>query len=150
MWFETKLWKKIFFLAPIAFGIVYLTFIRITPIALYSENISEIYIGMHCMMTEKIIDGSASIKKKQDIENAVHVLNGIVARRGRYSLEDLGGEPPQASVSCYDQNGKEIEEINFYDDFIMVDKTLYRIGNETYRKLGRLCEEYGECRFIEQ
>ena len=57
MWFEAKLWKKILFLMPIAFGIVYLIFIRTTPIDLYLENISEIYIGMHCMMTEEIIEG---------------------------------------------------------------------------------------------
>lgn len=149
MWFEAKLWKKILFLMPIAFGIVYLIFIRTTPIDLHSENISEIYIGMHCMMTEEIIDGRASIKKEENIENAVHALNRIVAKRGRYSMEELSGEPPQATITCYDHNGKQIEEINFYDNFVMVDKTLYKISKATYRKLSQLCEEYGECRFIE-
>ncbi len=149
LWFRTKLWKKILIVMIVAFVIVYLVYFRTTPVYLNSGNISKIYIGMYCTMTDDIIDGKASIKEKSDIEDAVRVLNRLEATRGEYSFEELSGEPPQAIVTCYDQYDNEIDEIRFYDNFVMVDKKLYKISNASYRKLGGLCERYGECSIIE-
>ncbi len=86
---------------------------------------------------------------EQEFEDVVHVLNRLEATRGEYSFEELSGEPPQAVVTCYDQYDNEIDEIRFYDNFVMVDKKLYKISNASYRKLGGLCERYGKCRIIE-
>ena len=59
---------------------------------------------MHSMMTDDIITGKASIKGREDVENVVCSLNRIKAIRGKYSAEELSGEPPQAMITCYDEN----------------------------------------------
>ena len=109
------------------------------------DNISEIYIGMHSMMTDDIITGKASIKGREDVENVVCSLNRIKAIRGKYSAEELSGEPPQAMITCYDENGNEIYTVKFYDGFMMVDNELYRITGKVYKELAELCDKYGEC-----
>ena len=51
-WFEIKLWKKLIILFPITFIIIFVTLFETTPVNLNASNISEIYIGMHSMMTD--------------------------------------------------------------------------------------------------
>ena len=50
------------------------------------------------MMTDDIITGKASIKGREDVKNVVCSLNRIKAIRGKYSAEELSGEPPQAMI----------------------------------------------------
>ena len=82
---------------------------------------------MHSMMTDDIITGKASIKGRENVKNVVCSLNRIKAIRGKYSAEELSGEPPQAMITCYDENDNEIYTVKFYDGFMMVDNELYRI-----------------------
>ena len=144
-WFEIKLWKKIIIILPITFIIIVVTLFETTPVNLNASNISEIYIGMHSMMTDDIITGKASIKGREDVENVVCSLNRIKAIRGKYSAEELSGEPPQAMITCYGESGKEIYTVKFYDGFMMVDNELYRITGKVYKELAELCDKYGEC-----
>ncbi|MFR5618548.1 MAG: hypothetical protein ACLTJ5_06775 [Clostridium sp.] len=69
--FEIKLWKKLIILFPITFIIIFVTLFETTPVNLNASNISEIYIGMHSMMTDDIIAGKASIKGREDVKNVV-------------------------------------------------------------------------------
>jgi hypothetical protein len=101
---------------------------------------------MHSMMTDDIITGKASIKGREDVENVVCSLNRIKAIRGKYSAEELSGEPPQAMITCYGESGKEIYTVKFYDGFMMVDNELYRITGKVYKELAELCDKYGKCR----
>lgn len=144
-WFEIKLWKKLIILFPITFIIIFVTLFETTPVNLNASNISEIYIGMHSMMTDDIITGKASIKGREDVKNVVCSLNRIKAIRGKYSAEELSGEPPQAMITCYGESGKEIYTVKFYDGFMMVDNELYRITGKVYKELAELCDKYGEC-----
>ena len=48
-------------------------------------------------------------------------------------------------ITCYDENGKEIYIVKFYDGFMMVDNELYRITGKVYKELAELCDKYGEC-----
>ena len=77
-WFEIKLWKKLIILFPITFIIIFVTLFETTPVNLNASNISEIYIGMHSMMTDDIITGKASIKGREDV---VVSDNGMGMRR---------------------------------------------------------------------
>ena len=133
-WFEIKLWKKLIILFPITFIIIFVVLFE-----------TEIYIGMHSMMTDDIITGKASIKGREDVENVVCSLNRIKAIRGKYSAEELSGEPPQAMITCYGESGKEIYTVKFYDGFMMVDNELYRITGKVYKELAELCDKYGKC-----
>ena len=72
-------------------------------------------------------------------------MNRIKAIRGKYSAEELSGEPPQAMITCYDENDNEIYTVKFYDGFMMVDNELYRITGKVYKELAELCDKYGEC-----
>ncbi len=144
-WFEIKLWKKLIILFSITFIIIFVTLFETTPVNLNASNISEIYIGMHSMMTDDIITGKASIKGREDVKNVVCSLNRIRAIRGKYSAEELSGEPPQAMITCYDENDNEIYTVKFYDGFMMVDSELYRITGKVYKELAELCDKYGEC-----
>ena len=144
-WFEIKLWKKLIILFPITFIIIFVTLFETTPVNLNASNISEIYIGMHSMMTDDIITGKASIKGREDVKNVVCSLNRIKAICGKYSAEELSGEPPQAMITCYDENDNEIYTVKFYDGFMMVDNELYRITGKVYKELAELCDKYGEC-----
>ena len=100
---------------------------------------------MHSMMTDDIITGKASIKGREDVKNVVCSLNRIKAIRGKYSAEELSGEPPQAMITCYDENDNEIYTVKFYDGIMMVDNELYRITGKVYKELAELCDKYGEC-----
>ena len=82
---------------------------------------------------------------REDVENVVCSLNRIKAIRGKNSAEELSGEPPQAMITCYDENGNEIYTVKFYDGFMMVDSELYRITGKVYKELAELCDKYGEC-----
>ena len=144
-WFEIKLWKNIIILFPITFIIIFVTLFETTPVNLNASNISEIYIGMHSMMTDDIITGKASIKERENIKNVVCSLNRIKAIRGKYSAEELSGEPPQARITCYDENDKEISKGKCYAGFMLVDNELYRITGKVYKELAELCDKYGEC-----
>ena len=113
-WFEIKLWKKLIILFPYNFYNYFCcSFFETAPVNLNASNISEIYIGMHSMMTDDIITGKASIKGREDVENVVCSLNRIKAIRGKYSAEELSGEPPQAMITCYGESGKEIYTVKF-------------------------------------
>ena len=125
-WFEIKLWKKLIILFPITFIIIFVTLFETTPVNLNASNISEIYIGMHSMMT---------------VKNVVCSLNRIKAIRGKYSAEELSGEPPQAMITCYDEGDNEIYTVKFYDGFMMVDNELYRITGKVYKELAELCDK---------
>ena len=78
-----------------------------------------------------------------DVENVVCSLNRIKAIRGKYSAEELSGEPPQAMITCYDEGDNEIYTVKFYDGFMMVDNELYRIIGKVYKELAELCDKYG-------
>ena len=99
----------------------------------------------HSLMTDDIITGKASIKGREDVENVVCSLNRIKAIRGKYSAEELSGEPPQAMITCYDEGDNEIYTVKFYDGFMMVDNELYRITGKVYKELAELCDKYGKC-----
>ena len=144
-WFEIKLWKKLIILFPITFIIIFVVLFETAPVNLNASNISKIYIGMHSMMTDDIITGKASIKGREDVKNVVCSLNRIKAIRGKYSAEELSGEPPQAMITCYDEGDNEIYTVKFYDGFMMVDNELYRIIGKVYKELAELCDKYGEC-----
>lgn len=88
-WFEIKLWKKLIILFPITFIIIFVTLFETTPVNLNASNISEIYIGMHSMMTDDIITGKASIKERENIQNVICSLNRIKAIRGKYFADEL-------------------------------------------------------------
>ena len=123
----------------------FVTLFETTPVNLNASNISKIYIGMHSMMTDDIITGKASIKERENIQNVICSLNRIKAIRGKYSAEELSGEPPQAMITCYDENDNEIYTVKFYDGFMMVDNELYRITGKVYKELAELCDKYGKC-----
>ena len=91
-WFEIKLWKKLIILFSITFIIIFVTLFETTPVNLNASNISEIYIGMHSMMTDDIITGKASIKGREDVKNVVCSLNRIL--RCGNTANPAGGKPP--------------------------------------------------------
>lgn len=86
-----------------------------------------------------------AITKKQDIEKAVKILNGIrTFRFGEYSVDDLEGASPTAWVELGDGKGERLDSVYFYQDILLCESGYYKISMSEYDKLIQLCRDFSE------
>ena len=92
------------------------------PVHLSEDGVEKCFVAVAISTDRLIFDGHASITKKQDIEKAVKILNGIRAFRfGKYSVEDLEGDSPTAWVELSDGKGERLDSVYFYQDILLCE-----------------------------
>lgn len=120
-----------------------------SPFHLRENNIYKIGLSIEYSAENQWISGHAIVENKNDIKEAVQILNKIKAYRGFYSIDDLPGESPSARVTVYksetDLIGTTI--MIYYDIIATSDGKYYKIDLSEHNKISDLCKKYGECRY---
>ncbi len=115
------------------------------PVHLSEDGVGKCFAAVVISTDRLTFDGHASITKKQDIEKAVKILNGIRAFRfGEYSVEDLEGDSPTAWVELSDGEGERLDSVYFYQDILLCESGYYRISMSEYDKLIQLCRDFSD------
>lgn len=115
----------------------------VKPISIEREGVDKITIAINISSKEKTFTGNANISDDTDLTAVVEVLNNIKASKGNYSIYDLEGDSPSATVMIY--NGKEkMNSIYFYYNILVYNEHYYKISISEYDKLIEVCKNYSE------
>ncbi len=151
---KKKIWRISLtaFLLGVVGTIIYCVFWGANPFSFDAYDVGKIRIRLDCFLpfTSEWIDGEATITEREDIGDVVHKINHLPMRQKEFKEEYISGEALGATVTLYDKQGKEIESIVIYDDFIHYQEKDYKVYFLTYKKIQALCEKYGECKVEKQ
>ena len=95
----------------------------------------------------KSVRGYAAITDRDEIREAIKVLNRIKAYQGFYSISDLPAESPSAIITIYNSEDDTIgDEVAIYYDILMPSADKYcKVRLSEHDKIADLCKKYGEC-----
>ena len=127
--------------------LVYNVCIKTSPISLNQEEVYSIFLSVNYSAYNKSMVGDAWITDKDEIKETISILNGIKAYRGFYSVDNLSGNSPSASIVIHESENDTIEDsYEMYYDIIASDKgEFYKIKLSENDKIGQLCQKFGEC-----
>jgi len=143
-WLSASARKKICIgIVLVALLLAYELGIKVSPLRFDAEETYAVSIGLQYTGGS----GEAYIADRDGVREAVRTLNGIRAWRGFYSVEDLSGDSPSATITVYESKNDTMGYgFHIIDDIIVPEAdTFYKINYKAvHKKLAELCRKYGE------